>query len=55
MVSTREGFTVNIPMSSGKSISVKPPNVRKSLRQFTETLDIRPNTDLRRLCADKSK
>ena len=55
MVSTPEGFTYNSPMSSGPSVTEKQHNVRKSLRQFSETLDVKPNTDVCRLCADISK
>ena len=35
MVFTPEGFTDNITMSYGPSVTVKQPNSRKSLRQFS--------------------
>ena len=41
MVSTCERFNYNSPMSLGESVTVKNPNVSKSLRQFTEFLDVK--------------
>ena len=34
---------------------VKQPNMSKSLRQFSETLGVKPKTAVQRLCAAKSK
>ena len=53
ILSTPELFTDNIPMPSVPSVPVKQHNQRKSLRQFSETLDEKPNTDVRWLCAAK--
>ena len=55
MVSTPWVFPENIPMSYGPYVSIKQPKVRKSLRKFTTTLDVKPKTVIRRLCAAKSK
>ena len=55
MVSTPEVFTDNGPMPSVQSIPIKQLSARKQIHQFTETLDVKPTTDLRWLCADKSK
>ena len=49
MVSTPEEFNENSPMSSGQSVPAKQYFVRKSLRQFTETFDIKPKTSLLRM------
>ena len=54
IVSTTEGFIDNSPISSGPYVPVKQPNARKSFCQFSETLDTKLNTSVRRLCADKS-
>ena len=53
MVSNTEGFTDNSPISSGSYVTVKQPNTWKTLCQFSETLDIKPNTAVCRLCAAK--
>ena len=53
MVSTPELLTNNIPMSSVPYVPVKQPNARKSLRQFSETLNFKPNNDVCRLCVAK--
>ena len=42
-------------MPPGKYVPVKQTSFSKSLRKFTETLDIKPKTTLRRLCSAKSK
>ena len=55
MISTPEGFSENIIMSSGPSVSIKQPKYIKSLCQFATTLDFKPKTAVHRLCADKSK
>ena len=55
MVSTPEVFTDKNTILSGPYVPVKQPNVRKSLRQFSETLDVKPNTAVLWLCAAKSK
>ena len=54
MVSTSD-FFLKIPMSSGPYMSIKQPKARKSLHRFATTLDVKPNTDVRSLCAGKSK
>ena len=53
MVSTPEGFTDNSPMYYVTSVTLKQPNSRKSLPQFSETLDVKPKTDAHRLCDSK--
>ena len=42
-------------MSPSQSVTVKQPSAQKSLRQFLDTLEIKPNTAVRRFCANKSK
>ena len=42
-------------MSYVQYVPVKKPNARKPLRQSIETLDTKPKTAVRRLCAAKSK
>ena len=53
MVSTTEGFNEKSPMLSVPYVTVKKPNSRKPLRQFSETLDNKPNTAVHRLCTAK--
>ena len=53
-VSTPEGFTDNIPTSPSQSVTLKNPSARKSLRQFLDTLEVKPKTYVRRFCAAKS-
>ena len=55
MVSTPEVFNDKSPIPYGPPVPVKQSNARKSIHQFSETLDIKPKTDVRRLCAAKSK
>ena len=55
MVSTPEGFTDIIPMSSGPYMPVKQTNLRKPLRKFSETLDVKPTSSVCHLCAAKPK
>ena len=55
MAYTHEVFTENSPMSFGPSVPIKLPITRKLLCQFSETLDVKPKTDLFRSCATKSK
>ena len=55
MVSTPEEFTENSPMSSSQSVTMKKTSTIKSLRQFFYILEFKPNTDVRRFCAPKSK
>ena len=43
MVSTPEGFTENIPISSMTSTPVKKPNAQKSLCMFTKFFDVKKN------------
>ena len=53
MVSTHEGFTDKITMPPFPSVTVKYPSARKSLRQFTEVLDVKQKTAIFRLCDEK--
>ena len=53
MVSIPDIFNDRSPMPYVQSVPVKQPSARKPLRQFTETLDVKPTTALRRLWADK--
>ena len=55
MVSTPEVFTDNSPMYYVTSVPLKQPNVRKSLRQFSEILDVKPKTAFHWLYVDKPK
>ena len=55
MVSTPEGCNTNSTMSPNQSESTKNPNARKNLRQFSETMDVKHNNDVRRLGAYKEK
>ena len=55
MVSTTEVFTDNSPIPSGTYVPEKKTNARKPLCPFSETLDVKPKTAVRRLCAAKSK
>ena len=55
MVYTTERFTDYSPMSPGPSVPVKKTNAKKLLRQYSETLYVKPKTVSRRLCAAKSK
>ena len=51
MVSDPEVFTDNSPMSSSQSATVKNPSARKSLRHFSDTLEVKLKTAVRRFCA----
>ena len=44
MVSTPEGFTDNSKMTPNPYVSKKNPSAIKSLRQFSETLDVKHKT-----------
>ena len=55
MVSTPDVFTDDIPMSPGTHMILRKPSTRKSLFLFTEVLDIKNKTTVRRVGADKSK
>ena len=55
MVSTTERFTDNSTMSPGPPTIVKNFSVRKSLRLFTEVLDVNNKTTVRRVGDAKSK
>ena len=55
MVSNLDGFTYDSPVSPRQSMTVKNPSARKSIHQFLDALDIKPNTDVRSFCANKSK
>ena len=55
MVSTTEICTDNIPMSPGPSVFSQKPSAKKSLRQFTEVLDVKKKCTTRRLGDVKSK
>ena len=54
MVSTPEGFTDKSVMSPNQSVTVKHISARKPLRLFLEALDVKPRTDVHKLCAAKS-
>ena len=55
MVSTPEGVIDNSPNMLMTSTPVKKPIARKSLRLFTNTLDVKPKTEKRPIVAEKSK
>ena len=55
MVSNPEGFTESSPMSPIQYMTVKNPSAIKSLRQFLDTLEFKPKTDVHSVCAAKSK
>ena len=55
MVSNPEGFTDNSTISPIQYMIVKKYSARKSLKQFSEQLDVKPKTAVRRLCYAKSK
>ena len=54
MVSSPEVFNVSSPMPYGPSVLVKQLIVRKSLRQFSETLDVKPKTAIHGIYDSKS-
>ena len=55
MVSTPAHLYENSPISSGPSVSIKQPRVRKSICQFSKMFVVQPNTDILRLfAADQS-
>ena len=53
MVSTPDIFVDNSPMSPGPPMIVKKCSARKSLRLFTEVLDVKKKTSVRWICASK--
>ena len=55
MVSTPKIFTDNSAMSPGPPIIVKKCSARKSICLFTEVLDVKNKTAVRRVGASKSK
>ena len=55
MVSTPEGCTNNIPMTPNPYVSTKNTSAGKSLRQFSDILDVKQMTDVHGLCAAKEK
>ena len=55
IISTPEGFIDNSPNVHMSSKSVKKPSARKSLRLFTNILDVKPTTAKRRFVAAKFK
>ena len=55
MVSNTEVFTENSPMSPSQYVAVRNTSAIKPLRQFLDTLEIKPKTYVRRFCASKSK
>ena len=55
MMSTPEVCTNNSPMIPNPPVSNKNPSTRKSLRQLTETLDVKHKTDVWRFGAGKAK
>ena len=46
IVSATKGWTDKSTMTSNPSVSTKNPSARKSLYQFTETLDVKYKTDV---------
>ena len=55
MVSTPEGFTNNSPRSTMTPTPVKKPSARKSPCLFTNILDVKKKTAIRRVGDAKSK
>ena len=55
ILSTPEGVTDNSPNVHMKSKPVKKPSARKSLRLFTNILEVKPTTAKRRFVAAKLK
>ena len=55
MVSTPKGFSDNITIPPGSSVTDKKNSAIKSLHQFTEVLDVKKKTVVRRLGDAKSK
>ena len=53
MVSTPEGFAENSPMSHGPYLTIKKAYCKKSLRQFSQVLDVKQKTAIHRLGAAK--
>ena len=53
IVSTCKRYNDNSPISPGPYVTVKKPSVQKSLRQFTEFLDVKHKTIVHRLGDDK--
>ena len=53
MVFTTDGFTNNTPISPGPYVTVKNPRASKLLHQFSEVLDFKQNTAIRRLVSFK--
>ena len=53
MVYTPEGFTKNSPIAPMTSTPVNKPSSRKSLCIFTNILDVKKKTDIRRVGAAK--
>ena len=55
MVSSPEGFTDNITMSPGPSVTVKTPSAKKPIRLFTEAWYVKKDNSVRRVGDAKSK
>ena len=55
MVSTPEGCTNNSTMTHNPCVSTKKLSARKSLRQFTEILDVKHKSAVQRFGAAKGK
>ena len=55
MVSNHEEFTDNSPVSPSQSVTVNNPSAIKPLRQFLDTLEVKPKTAVRIFCVAKSK
>ena len=53
LVSNPDIFTYNSPMSTGPCVAVINPSARKSLRQFTEFLDVKNKTAVHQVGAAK--
>ena len=54
IVYTPKVFTDNIPMSPDPYTTIENPSANKSLHQFSEVLNVKQKTDVRRLGASKS-
>ena len=55
MVSTPEGCTNNIPMTPNPYVSNKKLSARKSLYQFTKTLNVKHKTTVCKFVATKKR
>ena len=54
MITTSEGLADNSQIPLRKSVPVNNTSAKKLLRKFSELLDFKQKTSVRRLCASKS-